>query len=98
MFERMSTILAQVKREISVYQRVLRDPRTPLLPRLLLGGAVGYFLLPIDLIPDFIPVIGHLDDLLIVPGLITLGVRLLPAGLLDEHRRAVAAEQMQVGA
>jgi uncharacterized membrane protein YkvA (DUF1232 family) len=98
MIERMKAVMAQLKRELTVYQRVLRDPRTPWLPRLILGAAVGYFLMPIDLIPDFIPVLGQLDDLLIVPGLVTLALKLLPEGLLEEHRAALAEEQMQVGA
>ena len=66
-----------LKRELEVYRRVLGDARTPWLPKLLLGLAVGYALLPFDLIPDFIPVIGHLDDLIVVPVLVILALRLL---------------------
>jgi len=76
-----------LKRELEVYRRVLGDARTPWLPKLLLGLAVGYALLPFDLIPDFIPVIGHLDDLIVVPVLVILALRLLPGGILDDCRR-----------
>jgi uncharacterized circularly permuted ATP-grasp superfamily protein/uncharacterized membrane protein YkvA (DUF1232 family) len=68
-----------LKRELEVYRRVLGDARTPWLPKLLLGLAVGYAVLPFDLIPDFVPVIGHLDDLIVVPVLVILALRLLPA-------------------
>jgi len=55
-----------MKQEIKVYQLVLADRRTPRTARFLLGLAVGYALLPFDLIPDFVLVIGHLDDLIAV--------------------------------
>ena len=80
-----------LKRELEVYRRVLGDPRTPWLPKLLLGLAVGYALLPFDLIPDFIPVIGHLDDLIVVPALVILALRLLPGGILDDCRQKGSA-------
>jgi uncharacterized membrane protein YkvA (DUF1232 family) len=65
---------------------VLAHPDTPWLARFLLGGAIAYFLTPIDLIPDFIPVVGHLDDILIVPGLIWLAFRLIPADVVESCR------------
>ncbi len=93
MFERLRSIARTAKREIEVYQRVLRDPRTPFAARVCLGLAVGYLLMPFDLIPDFIPILGQLDDLLIVPGLVLLALRLLPPELLAEHRAAVHDRQ-----
>nr|WP_295374725.1 YkvA family protein [uncultured Sphingosinicella sp.] len=65
-----------------------RDPRTPWYARLLGLAITAYALSPIDLIPDFIPVLGLLDDALLIPAGIWLFVRLLPPGLMDEHRRA----------
>ena len=67
-----------------------RDPRVPMLAKLLAGLVAAYALSPIDLIPDFIPVLGYLDDLLIVPAGIWLAVRMIPDELLIELRvRAV---------
>ena len=67
-----------------------RDPRVPWIPKLLAICVIAYATSPIDLIPDFIPVLGLLDDLLIIPlGLLAVG-RLIPAALLAEHRAAAA--------
>jgi uncharacterized membrane protein YkvA (DUF1232 family) len=82
----MTSVSREVKREIDLWRLVLRDPRTPLLAKLLLGAAVGYLLLPFDLIPDFIPVLGQLDDILIVPGLVLLARRLIPDKVIEEYR------------
>lgn len=73
--------------EIGMYVSILADRRCPRIARWLLGGAVAYALSPIDLIPDFIPVIGHLDDAVIVPLLVWFALRLIPAELVHEHRR-----------
>jgi uncharacterized membrane protein YkvA (DUF1232 family) len=69
-FEKSKEIARSLKRELIVYQRVLRDERTPLSAKLFLALAIGYLCMPFDLIPDFIPVIGHLDDAIIVPALV----------------------------
>lgn len=89
MFQQMKTIARRIIDEITVYRRLACDPRTPWLPKILLVVAVAYFVSPIDLIPDVIPVLGALDDLLIVPGLIWLAVKLIPPALLAEHRAAI---------
>ena len=68
-----------------------RDPRTPWHARLVGLLVAAYALSPIDLIPDFIPVLGLLDDAILVPAGIWLFVKLLPEGLFDEHRAAAAA-------
>lgn len=70
----------------------MRHPQTPLVSRALFWLAVAYLVLPFDLIPDFIPVLGQLDDLLIIPGLIWLGVQFLPSGLLASCRQQVMQE------
>ena len=74
------------KRELNVYRSVLRDPRTPLPAKILLGMAIGYLLLPFDLIPDFIPILGQVDDLIIVGLLVGLALAVVPAGLVSEIR------------
>ena len=72
--------------------RVLRDPRVPRRARLLLLAVLLYLMLPFDVIPDFLPVIGQLDDLLVV----VLGAwaiaRLVPVVVIQEHRRAVLTD------
>ena len=76
----------RLKTEFAVYRRALGHPHTPWLARILLGLALGYVLLPFDLIPDFIPVIGHLDDLVIVPALVWLALRMIPPAVMAECR------------
>lgn len=68
-----------------------RDPRTPWAARGLALLIAAYALSPIDLIPDFIPVLGLLDDALLIPLGLWLVARMLPPGRLDEHRRAAEA-------
>lgn len=73
-----------------MYRLVLRHPQTPWLAKVFLGLAVGYLLMPFDLIPDFIPVLGQLDDLVIVPLLFYLGVRCVPEHIVQQCRSEVA--------
>ena len=63
-----------------------KHPRTPWQAKALSLFVVGYALSPIDLIPDFIPVIGYLDDAVLLPGLIWLAVRMLPCDVLEDCR------------
>jgi len=76
----------QLKTETYALYLAYRDPRTPWYARLLVMAIVAYALSPIDLIPDFIPVLGYLDDLIILPAAITLALKLIPAAVLAEHR------------
>ena len=69
----------------------LRHAQTPLLAKAACAVAVGYALSPIDLIPDFIPVLGYLDDLILVPALIWLAMRMLPAAVLTDCREQADA-------
>lgn len=81
--------LSTIKNEITVYRLVVKDPRTPRAARLLLGAAVGYLLLPFDIIPDIIPVFGQLDDLVIVPLLVFIALKMIPAGVIEDCRLRV---------
>jgi uncharacterized membrane protein YkvA (DUF1232 family) len=76
-----------LRREILVLKLAAKDPNVPKRAKWLAAAAVGYALSPIDLIPDFIPVIGHLDDLVIVPGLAWLALRQIDPELLAELRK-----------
>jgi uncharacterized membrane protein YkvA (DUF1232 family) len=78
------------KRELGIYKAVLRDRRTPKLAKLFLWLAIGYLLMPFDLIPDFIPVLGQLDDLVIVPCLVIIALKLIPNEIIIEHRANAA--------
>jgi uncharacterized membrane protein YkvA (DUF1232 family) len=84
--DKLKAVAKNLKRELKVYQLVMRDERTPKLPRFLLGLAVGYALLPFDIIPDFIPIIGHLDDVIIIPALVSIALRMIPQEIIEECR------------
>lgn len=86
-----------IKRDVSALWLAARDPRTPWLAKLLALLVAAYALSPIDLIPDFIPVLGYLDDVILVPLGLLLVIRLIPPDLLEEFRTAAAlAEQRPV--
>ena len=80
-----------LRREVHALYRAARDPRVPWYAKALALAVAGYALSPIDLIPDFIPVLGYLDDVVLVPLGIVLAIRLIPPEILAEHRAAAAA-------
>lgn len=92
MFEKLKVAASSLKKEIRVYQMVIKDSRTPKLSKILLGLAVGYVLLPFDIIPDFIPVLGYVDDAIIVPALILLALRNVPPAVLNDCRLRASRE------
>ena len=75
-----------LKRDVVALWIAARDPRTPWYAKVAAGAVAAYALSPIDLIPDFIPVLGYLDDIVIVPLGIALAVYLIPPGLMAEYR------------
>jgi len=85
------SLITRLRIEAHAIWLAARDPRTPWPARLLALLVAAYALSPIDLIPDFIPVIGLLDDAVLIPAGLWLIGRLLPPGLLAEHRAAAAA-------
>jgi uncharacterized membrane protein YkvA (DUF1232 family) len=82
-----------VKRDVHALYLAARDPRVPWYAKALAAVVAGYALSPIDLIPDFIPVLGYLDDVILVPLGILLVVRLIPPEIMAEHRELAAAAQ-----
>ena len=89
MGDRLRRAYRRARAELAIYQRVMRHPRTPPAARWCLGLAVGYLVTPIDLIPDFIPVLGQLDDIVIVPALVGVARRLIPREVWQECRQNV---------
>jgi uncharacterized membrane protein YkvA (DUF1232 family) len=85
-----------LKAETLALYLAARDPRTPWYAKLLVAAIVAYALSPIDLIPDFVPVLGYLDDLILIPMGIALAIRLIPHPVLDACRIR-ANETMQSG-
>src|SRR3954467_11986193 len=85
-----------LKRDVKAIYLASRDPRVPWYAKALAVVVAGYALSPIDLIPDFIPVLGYLDDVVIVPLGILAVVRLIPPEIMSEHRAAAAAQERPV--
>jgi len=80
-------------RKARLVWRLLGDRRVPLLARAVLPGLVLYLAMPLDLVPDFIPIVGYLDDVLIIMGAAWLFLRLVPASVLEEHVAALEGEK-----
>src|SRR6185295_7222557 len=87
----------QLKTEVFALYLAARHPRTPWYAKLFMLAVVAYALSPIDLIPDFIPVLGYLDDIVLLPIGIILAVKMVPAGVMSECR-ARAQAVMPAGA
>jgi uncharacterized membrane protein YkvA (DUF1232 family) len=80
-----------IKRDVHALYLAARDPRVPWYAKAMAVVVAAYALSPIDLIPDFLPVVGYLDDLIIVPLGVLLTVRLIPPELMNEHRVTATA-------
>ena len=94
MFAAIRLWAKRIKQDAVMLWFAYRDPRTPWLPKLICMLAVAYALSPIDLIPDFIPVLGFIDDAILLPAMIWLAVRLLPKEVVTECRQ-LAYEWME---
>ncbi|MGN0692858.1 MAG: YkvA family protein [Oscillospiraceae bacterium] len=77
----------KLKTDIPALFLALKDKDTPTAAKFLTAVTVGYALSPVDLIPDFIPVLGYLDDIILLPALIALTVKLIPADILEKCRK-----------
>lgn len=82
-----------IKRDVLALWIAARDNGTPMVAEIIAGAVAAYALSPIDLIPDFVPVLGYVDDLLIVPLGIFLAVRLIPEPLMAEYRLLASEKQ-----
>ena len=81
-----------LKKTVPAVFLALKDKDTPIIAKILAGITVGYALSPVDLIPDFIPVLGYLDDVILLPALIALTIKLIPAAVWERNLKA--AENM----
>ncbi len=84
-------LAASLRTELRVYRLVIAHERTPWMARVLIGAAVAYAVSPLDLIPDWIPLVGQLDDVIVVPALLALGLRLIPNDVVEECRRVASS-------
>jgi uncharacterized membrane protein YkvA (DUF1232 family) len=93
LFERLRRWARNIKKDVIALYLCAKDRRVPWYAKAIAALVAAYALSPIDLIPDFVPVIGYLDDVIIVPLGIVLAVRLIPPEILFEHRKAAASWQ-----
>jgi uncharacterized membrane protein YkvA (DUF1232 family) len=77
----------QVKIDLIALSLATRDPRTPWYAKLIVAGCVAYALSPVDIIPDFIPVLGLVDELIFIPIALALAIRFIPEEVLADCRR-----------
>jgi uncharacterized membrane protein YkvA (DUF1232 family) len=89
--ERVTAWARATRRDVKALALAARDPRVPWYAKAIAIAVVAYALSPIDLIPDFIPVLGYLDDVVIVPVGIVLAVRCIPSSVMNEFRQRVEA-------
>lgn len=95
MFEQARQWAQELKRDVVALWIAARDPRTPWLAKFVAAAVAAYALSPIDLIPDFVPILGYLDDLLIVPLGIAVAIRLVPADLMVQFRNQANQRAMR---
>ena len=84
--DKLSQIAVKLKAEFEFYRRLQQHPQTPKLAKALLWLAIGYLLMPFDLIPDFLPIIGQLDEVIIIPLLLYFALKLTPATVIAACR------------
>ncbi|MFD1122190.1 YkvA family protein [Methylophilus flavus] len=91
----LAALAGRFKQEVAFYRALQKHPQTPRLAKILLWLALGYLVLPFDLIPDFIPVIGQLDELVIIPLLLYLALKVIPVNLRQACRDEVESADNQ---
>lgn len=93
MLDKLKTRARALKTDTVALYLAFRDPRTPWYAKGWLAFVLAYALSPIDLIPDFIPVFGYLDDAILVPAGIAVALKMIPSGVMEEARRKAAQGQ-----
>jgi uncharacterized membrane protein YkvA (DUF1232 family) len=88
--EKLKEIAAKLKSELEFYRRLKKHPQTPVLAKFCLWLAIAYLLMPFDLIPDFLPVIGQLDDVVIIPILLYCALKLTPQNIIAACKGNIA--------
>lgn len=99
-FQNIKQKAKKLKQEVIIISLALGDKRTPFYARILILLTISYALSPIDLIPDFIPVLGYLDDLIILPAMLILSLKMIPDDVLNDCRSKVTQDskvQMKSG-
>lgn len=87
MWQKLKAWASKLKEDIYTLYLASKDPRMPFMAKIIVVLTVAYAFSPIDLIPDFIPILGYLDDLLILPGGIWLSIKLIPKPIVQEYRK-----------
>src|SRR5690242_4905494 len=95
MLERLKSRARALKTETIALYFAVSDPRTPWYARAVAALVVAYALSPIDLIPDFVPVLGYLDDLILVPAGIALALKMIPPEVMAQARATAAAQSVE---
>lgn len=95
--DRLKQTARRLKTEINVLAVVYRDPRTPWYAKALIFLVIAYSLSPVDLIPDFVPLLGYLDDLILVPAGIALAIKLVPEEIFADAREKIAGQPESAG-
>ena len=78
----------KLKTDIPAVYLALKDENTPIAANIFAAITVAYALSPIDLIPDFIPVLGYLDDIILLPALVAVTISLIPENIMENHRKS----------
>ncbi len=84
--------IEDLKRDTRILYLAYRDPRTPRLTRFIAAAVIAYALCPIDLIPDFVPILGLIDDIVLVPAGMALAIRSIPPHVIEDVRKRAMAE------
>ena len=85
-FKKIKHYLGQMKQDVLVLWFAIRSPNTPTIPKILAFLAVAYAFSPIDLIPDFIPILGYVDDVILIPIMVFLILKIIPNSVLQTAR------------